>query len=215
MSTAPQLEEPTSDPVDGRTARAVRTRDRLVDATIALVEEGDLRPTAPRIAERAGVSVRSVFQHFDDLDSLFAAMGARVVERLAVLITPIDPDAPLVERVAEFVRQRCEVAEAVSPINRAAILQAPRSTTIGRQFASGHGFVAALTAEVFEPELEAAGEHRAALLDGLVVAGSWPTWNLLRTLEHRSVHEATASVQALFALLLGLDARVSSHRPVS
>ncbi|MCU1498946.1 MAG: TetR family transcriptional regulator [Acidimicrobiales bacterium] len=198
MSTTPQLAEP----IDGRTARAVRTRDRLVDATIALVEEGDLRPTAPRIAERAGVSVRSVFQHFDDLDSLFAAMGARVVERLAVLIRPIDPEAPLVERTAEFVRQRCEVAEAVTPINRAAILQAPKSATISRQFASGHSFLVALTAEVFRVELAAAGERRQALLDGLIMAGSWPTWNSLRTLEHRSVAEAARAVAGMVELLL-------------
>ncbi|QXC61483.1 TetR/AcrR family transcriptional regulator [Aquihabitans sp. G128] len=205
MSTAPQLEEPVEpvdEPVDGRTARAVRTRDGLVDATIALVEEGDLRPTAPRIAERAGVSVRSVFQHFDDLDSLFAAMGARVVERLAKLIGPIDPTAPQAERVAEFVRQRCLVSEAVTPINRAAILQAPGSSTIGRQFASGHGFVRAVTEEVFEAELEAAGPRRQQLLDGLIVAGSWPTWNLLRTLEHRSVEEATAAVAGMVDLLV-------------
>ena len=202
MSTAPQVEEPISEPVDGRTARAVRTRDGLVDATIALVEEGDLRPTAPRIAERAGVSVRSVFQHFDDLDSLFAAMGARVVERLAVLIRPIDPEAPLPERTAEFVRQRCEVAEAVTPINRAAILQQPGSSTISRQFSSGHGFVRALTIEVFETELAAAGPRRQQLLDGLVVACSWPSWNLLRTLEHRSVPEATEAVAGMVDLLL-------------
>ena len=103
MSTTPQLDESIGEPIDGRTARAVRTRGRLVDATIALVEEGDLRPTAPRIAERAGVSVRSVFQHFDDLETLFSAVGIRVVERLAKLVRPIDPAAPLEIRVAAAV----------------------------------------------------------------------------------------------------------------
>ena len=65
-------------PIDGRTARSQRTRSAIVAACIELVEEGDLRPTAPRVAERAGVSVRSVFQHFDDLEGLFAAVGDRV-----------------------------------------------------------------------------------------------------------------------------------------
>jgi TetR/AcrR family transcriptional regulator of autoinduction and epiphytic fitness len=202
VSSTSQLDEPIRGPIDGRTARAVRTRDRLVDATIELVEEGDLRPTAPRIAERAGVSVRSVFQHFDDLETLFSAMGARVVERLTTLIRPIDPSAPLARRVDEFVRQRCEVQEAVTPINRAAILQQPTSGTIDRQFRDGHSFSSAHLAEVFATEIEAAGPAGGALYEALVVACCWPAWNLLRTLERRTVEEATGSVAAMVRLIL-------------
>ena len=209
MSTTSQLDDSTEgstdQPVDGRTARAVRTRDALVDATIALVEEGDLRPTAPRIAERAGVSVRSVFQHFDDLETLFGAMGERVVQRLADLIKPIDPTAPLAERVEQFVGQRCRVHEVLTPINRAAILQAPTSQVISHQFQAGHAFAAAHLAEVFAGELEAAGPKRDALADSLLVVCSWATWNLLRTLELRSDEESTRAVLAMVGLLLGLE----------
>ena len=45
--------------VDGRLGRGTRARTAVVDALLDLIEEGDLRPTAPRIAERAGVSLRS------------------------------------------------------------------------------------------------------------------------------------------------------------
>lgn len=206
MPTTSQLDEPTpaavDQPVDGRTARAVRTRDALVDATIALVEEGDLRPTAPRIAERAGVSVRSVFQHFDDLETLFSAVGARMVERLAELVRPVDPQAPLDQRISEFVQQRCRVNEAVTPINRAAILHAPGSDTISRQFQQGHAFSSAHLAEVFALELAAAGSRADAVSDALLVICSWTTWNLLRTLEDRSVEAATDAVRAMVELLL-------------
>ena len=74
MSTTSQIDEPVDEPIDGRTARAVRTRDGLVDATIALVEEGDLRPTAPRIAERAGVSKPVLYQHFPGKLDLYLAL---------------------------------------------------------------------------------------------------------------------------------------------
>src|SRR5918999_531322 len=90
---APEADEAA---VDGRTARAVRTRNAIVDATIALVEEGDLRPTAPRVAERAEVSVRSVFQHFDDLDSLYAAVAERLYQRVRGLVSAdLDQSLPL------------------------------------------------------------------------------------------------------------------------
>ncbi|CAN5852683.1 hypothetical protein BH23ACT2_BH23ACT2_23510 [soil metagenome] len=213
MSTTPQVDEP----IDGRTARAVRTRDALVDATIALVEEGDPRPTAPRIAERAGVSVRSVFQHFADLETLFSAMGTRVVERLATYIHPIDPGAPLAWRVEEFVRQRCAVCEAVTPINRAAMGYAPRSATIAGQFRAGHSFTAAQVAETFAAELDVVGPQRATLADGLLVATAWSTWNLLRAMDHRGVEEATATVRGLVDLALagaGITLDVADREPM-
>ena len=203
MSATPELDETRSEPIDGRTARSVRTRTALVDATIALVEEGDLRPTGPRIAERAGVSVRSVFQHFDDLETLFSAVGARVVERLGALMAPIDPSEPLGERIKAFARQRGDILESVTPINRAAILQLPTSATIDRQFRQGHAFLSAQVGEVFAAELEAAGDRRPALLDALVIACSWSTWNLLRTLERRSPGEAVEVVAATLGLLTG------------
>src|SRR5258705_9594197 len=62
---------------DRRVARAVATRTAGVDALLRLLEEGDLRPPAPRIAARAGVSLRSVVHHFAHLESLFAAAADR------------------------------------------------------------------------------------------------------------------------------------------
>src|SRR3546814_11885257 len=84
----------------------MRTREAIVDATISLIDEGDLRPTAPRVAERAGVSVRSVFQHFDDLESQHAAVEERLVERVSVPVVPTDPSGPLADRLNRFLQPR-------------------------------------------------------------------------------------------------------------
>ena len=208
MPTTSERTQPKSapirraDPIDGRTARAVRTRDAIVDACIELVEEGDLRPTAPRIAERAGVSVRSIFQHFDDLETLFGAVGERVVARLALLVSPIAPEAPLDERIDAFARQAALLNEAVTPIRRAALVHAITSVVINQQFAAGHRFLQEQVARVFAAELEAAGPRRAAVEDTLVLGASWPAWDALRRLEGRSVEEAAASVHGVLTLAL-------------
>lgn len=194
-------EETTAVTIDGRTARAVRTRDSLVEATISLIEEGDLRPTAPRIAERAGVSVRSVFQHFDDLEGLFSVLGDRTFARVAELVRPIEVEAPLSVRIERFVAERCQVNEVLTPINRAAILQAPTSETINRQFRHGHRIAAAHLAETFAPELGQLGSRADELLDALVVMTSWTAWNLMRTFERRSIDEATAIIRRSVDLL--------------
>jgi len=178
--------------MDGRTARAIRTREAIVDACIALVDEGDLRPTAPRIAERAGVSVRSVFQHFDDLETLFAMVAGRVVGRLAQLYVTIDPSLPVEERIEQFVAQRRTVLEAVTPIRRAAALYAPFSPAITDRLQAGHDFLRAEINAVFAPELGSLppldGE---VLVDVLSTVTSWPSWENLRTFNRRSADEAT------------------------
>ena len=71
------MQEVSETALDGRAARALRTRNRVVDALLDLVDEGDLRPSAADVARRAGVSLRSVFQHFDDLETLFRVAGER------------------------------------------------------------------------------------------------------------------------------------------
>src|SRR6266545_652300 len=107
-------------PLDGRSARALRTREAIVDACIGLVEEGEMRPTAPRVAERAGVSVRSVFQHFEDLPALHSAVTARIAERIGVLLHPVDASMPFDTRTETFVRYRAVLLEAITPFRRAA-----------------------------------------------------------------------------------------------
>jgi len=177
--------------IDGRTARALRTREAIVDASIALVDEGDLRPTAPRIAERAKVSVRSVFQHFDDLEGLYAAVGDRIVERLSTVVMTVDNSLPLDERIAEVVRQRVILLEAITPVRRAATVHAPFSPEVHKRLQAGHDFMRGEVERVFEPELSNRAPHdRAELLDALDTALSWASWDNLRSLNGRSSDEA-------------------------
>ena len=84
---------PTGDPVktagaerpdrpDGRAARRERTRMAIVEALRSLLDAGDLRPTTEAIAARAGVSERSIFQHFPDREMLLFAIAEHQRERI-------------------------------------------------------------------------------------------------------------------------------------
>ncbi len=81
--------------LDGRRARALRARDAIVDALLDLMQEGQVRPTAAQIAARAGVSLRTVFQHFRDLEALFAAAADRQTARLLALAGEVPATGPL------------------------------------------------------------------------------------------------------------------------
>jgi TetR/AcrR family transcriptional regulator, regulator of autoinduction and epiphytic fitness len=188
---------------DGRTARALRTRETIVDATIQLLEAGDLRPTAPRIAEQGGVSVRSVFQHFADLESLHAAVAERLVERVAVLVIPVDSSLPLHERLDRFVRQRGQLLEAVTPIRRAAEVHGPFSTEITRWLHDGQQFLRDEVERTFAPELvHVPAGARPDVVDALDVACSWATWFGLRSSRGRDVASTEPVVRRLVLAVL-------------
>src|SRR6476469_2014878 len=87
---------------DGRSERAARNRAAVVDALLAFFAEGELRPTAPRIAERAGVAPRTVFHLFDDVEALFAAARQQQMQRLLAMARRVPRDGPLEDRIASF-----------------------------------------------------------------------------------------------------------------
>ena len=166
---------------DGRTARSRRTRTAVVDALLALQEEGNLAPTAQQVAARAGVALRTVFGHFSDMETLWAEAGARELRALAALADEVDPALPLAERVDRFAASRAKVLEKLLPVMRAARLREPSSAALmsnRRRFIEvGDDEVA----RVFARELDAAEPaERGWLLDAVYVAAGAPTWELLR-----------------------------------
>jgi TetR/AcrR family transcriptional regulator, regulator of autoinduction and epiphytic fitness len=167
---------------DGRVNRSARTRIAVVDALLALINDGNLRPTAREVADRAGVSLRSVYVHFDDVESLFVAASARHIERLQSLLLTCDPEAPLDERVATLVESRRRIYEAGAQVRRAARLQEPFSPALQRAMEYGRRSGRAEIDAVFASELAAvATEQRHRLRAALEVAAGASTWDVLTT----------------------------------
>jgi AcrR family transcriptional regulator len=155
------------------------------------------------VAERAGVSVRSVFQHFDDLPALHTAVSERAGARMAALVVPVDAGRPLDERIATFVRHRGDLHEAVTPFRRAAQVHAPFSPQITAAVARGTAFLRDQVAAAFAVELAATpADERAGLLDALATALSWPAWDALRTESHVTPDVARAAVVRTVRALL-------------
>jgi TetR/AcrR family transcriptional regulator of autoinduction and epiphytic fitness len=194
---------PPEQPVDGRTARGQRTRTSVVDALLALQEEGNLAPTAQQVAARAGVALRTVFGHFSDMETLWAEAGQRELHKLTSLADPIDPSQPLEARITQFCASRARVLEALLPVMRAARLREPSSPQLQRNrelfIAAGDGEIA----QVFAAELSAQDPGaRARCLDALYLATSGSAWESLRHDRGLPPQAATDVVQRLVAALL-------------
>jgi TetR/AcrR family transcriptional regulator of autoinduction and epiphytic fitness len=212
MSTAQPAAEPPgssarpagdSEPADGRAARSHRSRLAIVNAMRELHAEGDLRPTAPRVAERAGVSLRTVWQQFADMETLLVEASRRDNEIVRSLITRIDPDQPLVARVEQFTGQRARLLEQMTPTWRAARLAEPFSAELARNKARTLAIAKRDLETVFAAELAPLDPaKRQQLTEGLHAVSVWSFWESARTELNLGPRAAEDLIRATFTALL-------------
>jgi TetR/AcrR family transcriptional regulator, regulator of autoinduction and epiphytic fitness len=195
--------EATAKQRDGRTVRAERTRQALVEALLALLDGGDLSPTAAAIADRAGVSERSVFQHFPDREALFEAVAREQYERVLPTLRPVDASLPLEERIDQFTRQRARLYERIGGVRRAALLIEHESPAVAGWLTTARRAKAAEAERVFRRELEAIPpDEREPLRAALVAACAWSSWDAWRTHQRLGVARARSAMGAAIGALL-------------
>lgn len=167
---------------DGRRLRAVRTREAIIEAVLSLVDSGELTPTVPQIAERAGISERSIRQHFATREAVLLAGAARHAERAARLHAPPLAKGTFDARAEAFVEARVAYLEATAGVRRAAMMHADEWPIL-------RSAIRALSAErrneveiAFAPELDKLDtlEHRRSRLEALHIAASGAIWDALR-----------------------------------
>lgn len=184
---------------DGRTARSDRTRHAIVDALLALLEAGNLRPTTAEIADEAGVSERSVFQHFPNREALFAGVGERQAARAGEVMRTIDLSLALPDRLDAFVAQRSAILEILTPTRRAGLLIADEHPALARSIDEVRIRKRERALACFAQELDHLPPAASA---AVAAATSWSTWDALRAQQGLSVEDAQAAVRELLAGVL-------------
>ena len=104
---------------DGRNRRSAETRRKIIEAAKAMIAETGTAPTVVGVAKRADVSVRSVFQHFGDVESLFVTVFDNVREGALRLEAP-SGEAPLPARIDQVIDHLAEMYDKVVPLRLAA-----------------------------------------------------------------------------------------------
>lgn len=194
---------PTTRATDGRVARGERTRAAIVEAFLDLLSEGVDQPRARRIADRAGVSVRTIFQHFDDLEGLRADVVAAQAERLAPFFEDLDADGPLPDRIVALATRRAELFEFITPVRRA-MEGAGRSSTFDRGRRQLDRRLRTQLEQQFAAELAAMERsERSARLAAADALCSYPAWDHLRRTQGRSVLQARRTLVEALTVLLG------------
>lgn len=183
---------PATEPVDGRRLRRDRNREAVVQALLELYREGNLAPSADDIAAQAGISARSLFRYFDDVDSLVRTAVARQQEHLAPLYAvTARPDQPLPARIERFVADRTRLLEAMGPVGQLARSLAPKQPLVAAELGRIRAVLRGQLVDVFGPELDRLERgERTEVLAALDVACSWEAQHLLR--QDQGVSRATA-----------------------
>ena len=166
--------------LDGRRARREQNVDAVVDAMLDLLGEGHLTPGAAAVAERSGVSLRSVFRYFDDMDSLTERAIARQMERAAPLFDLLDDDGPLDVRVGRLASHRAVQYNRLAPFARVAIVRSARYPAIAVGLATRRDALRRQVEALFSRELDPLDHPvREEVLSGLEAATSFEVVDLL------------------------------------
>ena len=156
-------------PIDGRTARRDRNKNAVLDAVIELFSEGNLTPGVHDVARRSGVSLRSVYRYFEDIEDLVAAAIRRHVERFDELFEMPDPDVGSThERIHRFCRRRLKLFTSVRAVYRAASIRVCDHPQLANGMAQREHELRRQTAMVFAAELESLEPERAAVVHAML-----------------------------------------------
>lgn len=191
---------------DGRNRRAAETRRKIIEAAKLMISETSEAPTVVGVARRADVSVRSVFQHFRDVQSLFVT----VVDSIrADLVIPEAPSSsrPMAARIEAFVRDLAAIYDKVVPLKVASGQFATHPALIERGQEARRQLRDGIF-ETFGPELAGLGANaREDLAEAILAALSLDAWTVLRRHDRLGFDRAVAvwnlTLTALMAQALG------------
>jgi AcrR family transcriptional regulator len=196
---------------DGRVARRLENRSRILDALFALIRSGRPHPTLREIAAKAGVTSRTLLNHYPDVGSLLLAAAARGRDFAYSEVPQISEHSNPETRVREFFRGAINFYEAYSAVRWSVLTfpgEFPKLDT-----RSGKSVVLSLVESRVSVLLTGFGvslEKDKQLRQAVLVAIDPMAWRLLRVQQRVSKAEA-AETTARSVIALARDAKTSQR----
>ena len=194
----PKLETATE---DGRRQRSDRSRRRIIEALFDLIGEGNMSPSAVDVAARAKVGLRTVFRHFEDMDSIYDEMTAELTEAVMPKIKAPYEAATWRERLMEIVEKRADIYETVFPMKVCMSLRRFQSDFIKEQYERDVTLMRSTLKAILPKEITSQRTLFAALETTL----AFTTWRRLRQDQNLSVESTKESIRLM---LNGLVANI-------
>ena len=175
----------------GRGDRVARTRKSIVASALALATAGQVAPIVRDIAQMAGVSARTVFQHFADTAELYVAVLGRVLAALVGESKELATVGPVEQRIASMIDQCADRYEQLRPMWTFVETLQRRSPEAADMISQIYSANTANLSQAFAPELAALpAESRQRALTALALAIAPESWVVLRQRLNLSVEQA-------------------------
>ncbi|MFN7165197.1 MAG: TetR/AcrR family transcriptional regulator [Hyphomonas sp.] len=161
---------------DGRRQRSERSRAQIIEAMFSLIREGEMSPSAARVAERAEVGLRTVFRHFEDMDSLYVEMAERISsEVMPKILAPFEA-REWRERFFEHIARRIEIYEHILPVRVSANLRRFQSRFLMEEYRRNLLIERSSLTALLPEEITA----DPVLFAAIETSASFQTWRRLR-----------------------------------
>ena len=168
-----------------------------------LLQAGKVPVNAEMVAERAGVSVASVFRYFDGLGDLQLQTFERFRERFEPLLVVEPRGASRSGRIAAFVSSRLDLYEQAGAIMAVGRLRALEHEPLVAASAEMRGLLADQVRTVFAADVNAmavAGPDLVAVIDALTSLESWDVMRKTHSRSRRQIERAWGQgIEALIA----------------
>ncbi len=165
---------------------------------LEIIQAGEVAPSADQVAGRADVGLRTVFRHFQDMDSLYREMSVAIEAELRTVVEQPFRSADWRERLIELIGRRAVAFERIAPFKRASDVFRHRSKFLA---ADGVRLVEALRDILVSqlPPQIAADTPRLEALDLLM---SFESWSRLRREQGLTPRQAQATLEAAIRRLI-------------
>ncbi len=191
-------------PIDGRRARSQRGRLATLEAMIDLINEGHAPPTAQQVAQRAGISVATLFRYFETLEDLRQYATQQCLERFAHLFElPEISCGTTEEKITSLVASRLAQYQAIGPIARLIRWRAFDTPDVQTTLHQQRQNQTQQLAQHFAQELRShSPDDQEDLLASLIALTSFEAWDQQRQDQQHSNKRIAASWQKTLTRLM-------------
>ena len=120
--------------VDGRILRSKKSQNIILESIINLIIKGNLYPTAEEVAKESGIAIRTVFRHFDDMETLLMKVDESINHKLLNDEKEIRLDSPLTKRLGLIIEERLYYYNKYENIMIATITQLPKYKILQKRY---------------------------------------------------------------------------------
>jgi AcrR family transcriptional regulator len=189
---------PIGDELDGRRQRSETSRKRIVAAMLELIGAGDVSPSAETVAARAGLGLRTVFRHFQNMETLYQEINAAMIAEIMPVMEQPFRSRDWRGQLAEMVERRVRIFERIMPFKIAADVHRHHSPFLARKAQE-------MTREQRAALVGAVADGKrtdASFFEALDLLLSFETWRRLRKEQKLSVARARQTLDLLLDALI-------------